>query len=147
MQEIINSFGIDWKIFSAEIVNFLVVILILYFFVFKKIFEKLEDRKKIIADGVEKSELAGEKLIEAEKKSGEIISEARIKASEKINLAINIAKEKEGIILNKVKEKSEGILEKARKSGEDQKKDIISEADEEIVKMAILGAGKILSEK
>jgi ATP synthase F0 subunit b len=125
----------------------LVVILILYFFVFKKIFEKLEERKKIITDGIEKSELAGEKLIEAEKKSGEIISEARIEASEKINLAINTAKEKEEIILSEAKNKGEVILEKAKKTGEDQKKDIISEADEEIVKMAILGAEKILSKK
>lgn len=147
MNEIINSFGIDWKIFTAEIFNFLVIIFILYFFVFKKIFEKLEERKKIISDGVEKSQQAEEKLSEAEKKSGQIISNARVEATEKINLAINIAKEKEGEILTQAKKKSDDILDKAKKQSEIEKQNIIAKADEEISKMAILGVEKILKEK
>jgi F-type H+-transporting ATPase subunit b len=147
MNEIINSFGIDWKIFSAEIVNFLVVIGILYFFVFKKVFVKLEERKKIISEGIENSKLAEEKIEEAQKQSGEIISGARIEASDKINLAVATAEERKEVILKEAKEKGGEILDNAKKTGEEKKESIISKAEVEIAKMAILGAEKILSEK
>ena len=147
MQEIINSFGIDWKIFSAEIVNFLVIVGILYFFVFKKIFMTLDKRRSIISDGIKKSEMAEENLKDAEKKSGQIISDARGEASEKINLAINTAKETEERILTEAKKKGEDIIEKAKKTGQEQKNDIISEADKEIAKRVILGMEKVMIEK
>ena len=62
MGEIINSFGLDWKIFTAEIVNFSVILALLYFFVFKKIFTQLEARKKIIEKGIQNSEKSQEIL-------------------------------------------------------------------------------------
>ncbi len=147
MQELINSFGIDWKMFTAEVVNFLVVIAILYFFVFKKIFVNLDKRKKIIADGIKKSELAEETLQKAEKEKGWIITEARAKASNKINEAVNTAKEKQDKILEEAKNKANEIIEDGKRLGEKQKKSIISEADKEIAKLAILSAEKVLAEK
>ena len=147
MQEIINSFGIDWKIFTAEIVNFLILIIILYFFVFKKIFVNLDKRKKIIADGVKKSELAEDTLRNAETEKGKIITEARAEASNKINEAVNIAKEKQDEILEEAKNKANEIIENGKNLGEKQKKSIISAADKEIAKLAILSAEKVLAEK
>lgn len=147
MNEIINSFGIDWKIFSAEIVNFLFIIGILYFFVFKKIFLKLEERRDIISKGIEDSKLAEKKITEAKEESVEIISQARIESSEKINAATTTAKEKEESILANAKSKQEEILSKARENGEEQKRNIVLEANAEISKLAVLGAEKILSEK
>jgi F0F1-type ATP synthase membrane subunit b/b' len=119
----------------------------LYFFVFKKIFAKLDERKQIISEGIENSKLSEEKLIEAQEKSGEIISQARIESSEKINSAIKTAQDKKDEIVDEAKKKAGLLLENAKKDGEKVKKDIILEADKEIVKNAILGAEKILSEK
>lgn len=125
----------------------MVVIGILYFFVFKKVFVKLEERKKIISEGIENSKLAEEKIEEAQKQSGEIISGARIEASDKINLAVATAEERKEVILKEAKEKGGEILDNAKKTGEEKKESIISKAEVEIAKMAILGAEKILSEK
>ncbi len=147
MQEIINSFGIDWKIFTAEVVNFLVVVAILYFFVFKKIFKKLDERREVIAHGIKKSQKAEETLKKAEEEKAEIIKEAREEASQKIQQAVELAKEKEDKITSEAKEKAENIIDKSQREAEERKKEIISSADKEIAKMAILGAEKILSEK
>ena len=147
MQEIINSFGLDWKIFLPEVVNFLIVIGILYFFVFKKIFVNLEKRRKIIIDGVRKSELAEETLKDAQAEKGKIITEARSEANKKINEAIETAKGKQDNILQEAKTKAEEMVGNGKVLGEKQKNSIISAADKEIAKLAILGVEKILEKK
>ena len=133
--------------FTAEVVNFLIVIGILYFFVFKKIFVNLDKRKSIIADGVKKSELAEETLQDAQTEKGKIITDARTEASEKIQEAVNTAKEKQDTILDEAKTKANEIIENGKALGEKQKDSIISAADKEIAKLAILSAEKVLAEK
>jgi F-type H+-transporting ATPase subunit b len=131
----------------AEVVNFLVIIGILYFFVFKKVFVNLDKRKSIIADGIKKSEEAEETLQNAHGEKGRIITEARSEANEKIKDAVEKGKEKQDVIVNEAKEKAIEIIENGKVLGEKKKDSIISEADREIAKLAILSAGKILSEK
>ena len=51
MDQIIEKFGIDWKIFTAEIVNFLLLLAILSYFFYKKIFSVIEERQNKINEG------------------------------------------------------------------------------------------------
>ena len=147
MNELISNFGIDWKIFSAEVVNFLVIIFVLYYFVFRKISITLSERQKTIIDGIEKSKSAETKLEEAGKKAEEIIRDSRVNASEKINQAIDSASDKKKEILDEAKKEKQNILDDASKKAEAKKEDIIKGADAEIAKLAILAAEKILKEK
>ncbi len=147
MDEIISNFGIDWRILIAEVFNFLIIIAILYFFVFKRIFVNLDKRREIIANGVKKSELAEETLKNAKKKRDEIIVRARAEANDKIKKSIDIGKEKESVILKKAKNKADEIIESGKSLGERQKNSIILSADKEIAKLAILGVEKILIKK
>ncbi len=147
MEEIINSFGIKWEIFVAEIFNFLLLIGILYYFLFRKIFENLDKRREIIADGIKKSEQAEEVLEEAKQERAEIVKEARMEADEKIKQALDLAKNKEAEIIKEANKKSAEIISENKNKAEKLKEKIISDADQEIAKLAILGAEKILQEK
>jgi len=147
MDQIIEKFGIDWKIFSAEIVNFLIVVFILGYFFYKKIFSVIEERQKKIDEGLTKAEKAEEILEEAENKKSEIISEARKEAAEKINKGVELGQKKKDSIILKAKDESQRIVNNARKKGEEEKENIISSSKEEIAKMIVLGAEKILSNK
>ena len=147
MDQIIEKFGIDWKIFSAEIVNFLIVVFILGYFFYKKIFSVIEERQKKIDEGLTKAEKAEKILEEAENKKSEIISEARKEAAEKINKGVELGQKKKDSIILKAKDESQRIVNNARKKGEEEKENIISSSKEEIAKMIVLGAEKILSNK
>ena len=147
MQEIINKFGIDWKIFSAEIVNFLVLLAILSLVFYKKIFSIVEERQKKINEGLDKSERADMELKEAKEKKKEIILNARKEAKDKIKEAIENAKEKENEILTLAREEEVKIKINAVKDGEQIKQKIINSSKDEIAKIIVLGAEKILSNK
>ena len=147
MDQIINKFGIDWKIFSAEILNFLILLAFLSLVFYKKIFSVIEERQKKIDEGLTRAEEADKIVAEAENKKIEIISEARKEAEEKVLKAVEIGKNKKEDIIQKAKNESERIINSAKKSGLEEKEKIISSSKEDITKMIVLGAEKVLAEK
>jgi len=78
----LTKLGIDWKLFIAQLFNFLILFFILKTFAWKPILEALEGRRKKIAQGIENSELAQEKLETIDIQKERVITEARIKASQ-----------------------------------------------------------------
>jgi len=132
---------------TAEIVNFLVLLAILSFVFYRKIFSVIEERQNKINDGLKKAEEAEEILEDAENEKKNIISEARIEAVLKINKAVEIGQTKKDSIVSKAKKESERIINSARKSGEEEKDKIISSSKNDIAKMIVLGAEKVLAEK
>lgn len=147
MNEIIDSFGLDWKIFTGEIVNFIIVLFILYYFLFRKVFANLKKRQNIIKDGVEKGEKAEEIVQDAEKKADDILAESRLDANDRIKESMQKASEKESKILKDAEVKKLEILEKAEQEGEKKKEEILNNLDKDIAKLAVLGAEKVLAEK
>lgn len=91
MQELLNSLGLDWKLFLAQAINFFILLVILRFTVYKPVVEMLHRRKKQIEEGITKSkeaeyrlneisQLKKEKLKEAEVEVGKILSSAEERA-------------------------------------------------------------------
>ncbi len=147
MEEIIKSFGVDWKIILAAVFNFLIVLWVIHYFLNKKVFSVLEERKDKIKKGIEKFKESEGHLKNAKDESKNIIREANILSDKKIQKAKELAEEKKNEILKEAKELSEKekktILEKAQ---EDREK-IVSSAKNDIAEMALLQAEKILFKK
>jgi len=147
MDKIITSFGIDWKIVLASLFNFLVVIWVIYYFLNKKVFSVLEERRAKIKEGVEKYEKSDEILEKARKDGSEIIKKANITSDEKIQKAKELAEEKTNKILEEAKVKADNEKKKIILNAEEEKNKIIKSAKDEIVEIAILQSEKILSTK
>lgn len=77
--EFLDTFGVSWPLFIAQIINFLVLYFILSKFLFKPILEVLEKRQKKIAEGLALSEKAQTIIAEAEKRQEALLAEAQIK--------------------------------------------------------------------
>lgn len=147
MDEVIKQFGINWKLVAAETVNFIVVLGILYYFVFRKISVFLDARRDTIKGGVENAEKAEELLAGAEDTKNDIITKAEQEASDKIAASVLKGKERESQITSQAEEEAENILAKAKSKGEQEKEGIIASSKEEIAKMITLGAEKVLASK
>lgn len=147
MEELIKTFHIDIKILLAQVVNFALVLFVLYKFAYKPILKTLNDRTQKIEEGVKHAEDMEHKLAELEKKEREIITEAR-KESQKIISAsqVSVEKNKEEIICE-AKAQSEKILEDARKKIEEEKKKMFLEIKSEVADLVIFATEKILKEK
>jgi len=121
MEQIIASFGIDWKLVAAETVNFLIVLAILYYFVFRKIGSLLDERSKTIEDGED--------------------------ATAEVKAAVETAKMRESQIVDEANKQASTIIENANHKGEEMKQKIVESSKEDIAKMIVLGAEKTLASK
>ena len=142
--EALQQFGISPALLVAEIINFLIVGAILYFFVFKKIATFLEQRSETIKRGVENAEQAEAKLAEAEQEKKEILGNASASASAEIHAAIETAKTREAQIISQANERADEIQQKAALKAEEDKRRIIDSSREEMARMIVLGAEKTL---
>jgi len=147
MDAIIDSFGLNWKVFLAEIVNFIVVLGIIYWIVKSKVMPILDTRQATIKSGVENAEKAEEMLASAETEKEGIITDAQKEASDTIAASVAKGKERESAILETADSKAADIISQAKAKGESEKEGIIASSKEEIAKMITLGAEKVLSSK
>jgi F-type H+-transporting ATPase subunit b len=86
--EFISQFGIDWKLFVTQLVNFALILIILSVFVYKPVLKIIKERSKKIKEGLDKAEEAGIRLKEID-----IIGKEKIKEAE--NKSISIIKDTE----------------------------------------------------
>lgn len=147
MDGLIQAFGLDWRIFLSEVVNFLVLLGIIFWVIKKYVNPILEKRRDIIADGVAKFEQAEETLASAQSEKETILANANNQASDTIAASVAKGKDRESQILSEADTKAQEILESAKTKGENEKADIIASSKEEIAKMITLGAQKVLASK
>ena len=99
--EIFSSLGIEWKILSAQVVNFGILVFVLYKLVYKPLLKVLDDRVAEVKASEEKSSSIDSKLeeikaleertlAEARNRGAEIIKEAEAAA---LNLKVRLEKE------------------------------------------------------
>lgn len=115
MQEFITHFGIDWKLFLAQIVNFSVILIVLRKFAYKPILKVLSDRREKIEQGIEMALSAEKNLKESDEMRNRTLQQAHADALGIVNNAEAIGKEKQDQILKETDVKVEGIITDARR--------------------------------
>ncbi|MDD5397368.1 MAG: F0F1 ATP synthase subunit B [Candidatus Moranbacteria bacterium] len=147
MQELINTFHIDWKLIIAQLVNFAIVLFVLKKFAYGPVLKMMEERSEKIEKGISDAENAGKKLAEITEKEKEVLVEARKQAQEIIAKAeVTAAKSKEEIIVE-AKAQSEKILADSAKKIEQEKIQMIQEVKGQIAELVIAATGKVIDEK
>jgi F-type H+-transporting ATPase subunit b len=82
---LLGTFGIDLKLFLAQLLNFAVVVFVLSKWVFKPLMKKMEERKAIVEEGLLKASQANDALRGAKESEAMIIKEARAQAKELVD--------------------------------------------------------------
>lgn len=147
MQELLTKLGIDWKLLIAQIVNFLVLLFILYKFAYGPILTMLEKRQKKIEKGLKDAEAAGKKLEESEEKQKEILKRARTEAKEIVEKAHAQAEKSKSEMATEAKTQAEKIIAGAKVEIEREKEKTIGEIKSEIGSLVVAAAEKIIDEK
>ena len=86
-QGFLETFGVNWPFFIAQLVNFIIVLIVLKKFAFKPIQELLKQRRNRIAEGEEKLKRIEQELAESEQRSQEAIDKANADAARLITEA------------------------------------------------------------
>jgi ATP synthase F0 subunit b len=144
MNDLIATFHIDWKLMLAQIFNFALVFVILYFIAIKPLRKVIRDRHTDITTGLENAEKSKVALSEAEETKKEIEKEARMKAVDTLTKAEEDGK---GIVaqaqVDAEKEK-QGILENGRAMVDKERESMIKELNTETAKAVVMSVEKIL---
>lgn len=143
----IGTLGLNWKLFLAQLINFGIVILILWKWVFKPVAGALETRRQKIEDSVRKAEEIEAGLKEFESSRGEQMKKTRAEAESIIQKATAAGESSKTEILGAAKAQAENILAQAKASIAQEKQKMFGELREEVANLTVMATERILREK
>ena len=147
MDALISTFHIQWQLLLAQMVNFAIVLFVLWKFAYKPILKTLNDRTTKIEKGVKDADEARKKLEEVSIEEKEILKHARIESQEIIKKAEDTAKKEAENISIEAKKQTEKMIADAQKAIEQEKGKMMAEVKSEIAGLVVSATEKIIGEK
>lgn len=145
--EIFHAFGIDYRLLIIQAVNFGVLMLVLWAFLYKPLLKLLDERRVKIEKGVHDAELAGIELKEAESKKRAMLVAATKEVDALAERARKELSDREKQATTAADEKVSRMLINAEKESAELKAQALLGAKDEMAKMIVLGAEKALAGK
>jgi F-type H+-transporting ATPase subunit b len=145
--ELLNNLGINAKLLIAQIINFLVLLFVLYKFAYGPVLKILNERTKKIEKGLKDAETAQKKLTEISEKEKAVLIKARKEAQEIVDKAEKVAVKNKEEIIEQAKIQSEKILSDSAKKIETEKVLMFQEVKKQVAGLVVAATGKIIDEK
>jgi len=141
-----EALGIEPKLLLAQVVNFLIIVVVLNVLLFKPILLMLEKRKKEIEEGLKYTENMRQENEAVEQKKAKIIDQSRKEGQLIIEEARKNAKVEEKQILEEARESAEEIIAKGKTTVAQERESMQKGIRKDSVQLAILIAKRLLSE-
>lgn len=117
---IINLFGLETKLFIAQIINFAILLFILKKFLYKPIAKIFEERQAKIKQGLEDAQNAHKTLLDANNQKADILKIARIDADKILNNTKVSSEKLKQQSLEDAKKQATEIIDNAKKQAQDE---------------------------
>lgn len=141
------ALGLDIKILIAQLINFAVLIFVLYKFGYKPMFRFLDERRNKIDAGIRNSEEAVRKLRNAEEEFASMIIEAKAQATDIVARADEQADKRRKDIIAKAKEEVGVIINQGKNTIQLEKEKILKEIKKEVAELVVMSTEKLLEQK
>jgi F-type H+-transporting ATPase subunit b len=141
-----EKLGINLGFFIFQVLNFLVLVVLLYAFAYRPILNMLENRKKKIAQGLEDARVAGEARANAEKEAREIITKAQSEANQKIREATDRAESAAREVQARAEEEAAKARESALAEAALERDRVLADVRGQIAGLAIAAAQRLIGE-
>lgn len=149
MAELLSQLGIEGDLLLSQGVNFLIVLGVLTWLVYKPLLKILKERREKIELGVKAGEEAEVRLAEIDELKTKKLAEADQNAAEIVKRSEGEAKVRGDKIVVEAHHKSEEIIRQAHETAENQEKEALKALDEkaaELVKQALIETVKLSPE-
>ena len=144
---VIGLFGLNWKLFLAQLANFAIVLFVLWRWVFKPVVSGMEERTKKIEDSLNTADKVDKEKTEFEQWKTKEMASARQEATNIISDAKKTANTTKDQILEQAKAEQQQILEQSKLELEKQKLQTVAEAKSAIADLVIQSTEKLLRTK
>jgi F-type H+-transporting ATPase subunit b len=143
--EILQLFGVDWKLMLAQVFNFIIVLAVLWRFALKPLNKTMEARNKEIAQGLDDAKNASQRLHQVEQEAKEQINKAKQEAMFILEKANTQAEASRKTASEKTKQEVAVLITKAKEQIEAEKDMLVQEARQDLSKLLVEALEKILT--
>jgi F-type H+-transporting ATPase subunit b len=146
-ESVAASLGLNGQLFIFQLINFAIVAVIIWFLILKPLTKKLEERKKIIDDSLDKAKEIDANLQMAEQKFQERVDDAKAQANKIVELAQEEAEKGASAMKVKAKKEIELVVDQAKRNIQIEKEEVMAGIKAETANLVIAAVEKVLEEK
>ncbi|MDD5126661.1 MAG: F0F1 ATP synthase subunit B [Dehalococcoidales bacterium] len=128
----------------AQLVNFGVLLGLLYLFVYKKFLKILDERSSRVKESMAQAETMKQKASEIDREIEKQLKSAAVQGQERIERATTIAEEMKQKARDEAKKEAEVLLNRARSEIQQERDEAIGGLRREFAGLTILAAGKVI---
>ena len=141
--ELLKNLGVDGPKLIAQLINFGIVMFVLWRFAYKPVLEMLESRRQKIAEGMDNAEKIKAELAETESERDKVMAEANQRAEKLIADAKEAAKQVGEAESQRAVKQAEEIVRKAREVTEADRERMMAELKSEIGRLVVDTTAKV----
>ena len=139
-----SGLGINAPTLIAQIVAFIILLLVMYFFAYKPVLKMLDERSRKIKDSMEEVQKVKDQAAQTEEEFKKKIEAASKEGQEVIARAMRTGKDARQRAQLEAKQEAQGLVEKARVEIERERNETIGELRQEFADLTIVAAEKVI---
>lgn len=146
LEGVIGAFGLRGDLFAAQLVNFLLVLLVLWRFAYRPIMRMLDERETKIAESVKNAEAIEKRLRDAEAEHQKIVTAARSEAQGIIEKAVADTEVRKTEMVEAAKREVERVIQRGKQQLDEERAAMLVTARKDLVDIAVKAAAKIVTD-
>jgi F-type H+-transporting ATPase subunit b len=147
MSDLFAAFGVTWSLLIAQAVNFGIVLVALWYFLYTPVMATLEKRRALVAKSVREAEHVGELFAQADAEAESRVRAADAEAEGIVAAARDTATEEKTRLLKEAEARAAALTRDAEARASEAIEKARRESERDIARLAILAAEKVLGEK
>ncbi len=147
MSALLSTFGINWQLLLAQGVNFVVLVVLLTWLLYKPVLKIVADRQAVITKGVIDAERATQELKDMDTRVAQHLHKAENEAETIVASARTVAVSEKTRLLKEAEDRASLIAKDADARAEETLARARRESEGEIARLAMLATEKMLSEQ
>ncbi len=139
-----SGLGVNGWTLLLQVVNFLILLLVLYFFAYKPVMKMLDERSRKIKESMDEVQKVKEQAAQTEEEFKKKIEAASKEGQEVIARAMRTGEEARQRAQLEAKQEAQGLVEKARVEIQRERDETISELRQEFADLTVVAAEKVI---
>ncbi len=144
---VIGTLGLNAKLFIAQLINFSIILFILWRWVWKPLGGALESRRKKIEESVSKAEMIDKQMQETQVLREQKLREAATDAEAVLKRNLDAAEKMKTEIVSTAHSEAEKIMAKTKETIAAEKQQMLKEVRSELADLVVMSTEKILRQK
>lgn len=142
-----ETFGLDLFAIGLQIIWFAIFAGVLWKFLLKPLSRTMDERQKIISDGLQYAEEMKHKLAEAERRQAETLKAAQLEAGRIVDEARAAAKAFSDRAAAEAATRTEDLLRKGREAIEMEREKTLADVRREVARLVVETTGRVLRQE